>query len=113
MGRHSLRRYRLARDVAERRTEYRPALANDRPFPNTDNDGFAKIYPPEQEFDAYKKYDGLEGQIGWQDYNGNEPYLTLDELEHLDEDRGRQFLGLRLCGEIQSGAFDGRDIAGS
>jgi hypothetical protein len=47
------------------------------PFPNTDNDGFAKIYPPEQEFDAYKTYDGLEGQIGWQDYNGNEPYLTL------------------------------------
>jgi hypothetical protein len=47
------------------------------PFPNTDNDGFAKIYPPEQEFDAYKTYDGLEGQVGWQNYNGNEPYLTL------------------------------------
>lgn len=49
------------------------------PFPNTDNDGFAKIYPPEHEFDAYKTYDGFEGQIGWQDYNGNEPYLALDD----------------------------------
>jgi len=47
------------------------------PFPNTDNDGFAKIYPPEQEFDPNKKYDGLNGKVGWEDYNGNEPYLAL------------------------------------
>jgi hypothetical protein len=47
------------------------------PFPNTDNDGFAKIYPPEQEFDLHKKYDGLDRQVGWEDYNGNEPYLAL------------------------------------
>jgi len=47
------------------------------PFPNTDNDGFAKIYPPEQEFDLRKKYDGLDGQVGWEDYNGNEPRLAL------------------------------------
>ena len=46
------------------------------PFPNTDNDGFAKVYPPEQEFDVQKKYDGLDGQVGWQDYNSNEPYLS-------------------------------------
>jgi alpha-L-rhamnosidase len=48
------------------------------PFPNTDNDGFAKIYPPEQEFDLQKKYDGLDGQVGWEDYNGNEPHLSSD-----------------------------------
>ena len=47
------------------------------PFPNEDNNGFAKVYPPEQEFDVHKKYDGLNGQLGWEDYNGNEPYLTL------------------------------------
>jgi hypothetical protein len=46
------------------------------PFPNTDNDGFAKIYPPEQEFDLQRKYDGLDGQVSWEDYNGNEPYLV-------------------------------------
>jgi alpha-L-rhamnosidase/Glycosyl hydrolase 2 galactose-binding domain-like len=46
------------------------------PFPNTDNDGFAKIYPPEQEFDLQKRYEGLDGQVGWEDYNGNEPYLV-------------------------------------
>jgi hypothetical protein len=46
------------------------------PFPNTDNDGFAKIYPPEQEFDLQKKYDGLDGQVSWEDYDGNEPYLV-------------------------------------
>jgi len=48
------------------------------PFPNTDNDGFAKAYPPEQEFDPRKKYDGLDGQVGWEEYNGNEPYLLSD-----------------------------------
>lgn len=47
------------------------------PFPNEDNNGFAKIYPPEREFDPHKKYDGLDGQVGWEDYNGNEPYLAL------------------------------------
>jgi hypothetical protein len=47
------------------------------PFPNTDNDGFAKIYPPELGFDPHKKYDGLNGKVGWEDYNGNEPYLAL------------------------------------
>ena len=46
------------------------------PFPNTDNDGFAKIYPPEQEFDLQKRYEGLDGQVGWEDYNGNEPHLV-------------------------------------
>jgi alpha-L-rhamnosidase/Glycosyl hydrolases family 2, sugar binding domain len=48
------------------------------PFSNTDNDGFSKAYPPEQEFDAHKTYDGLSGPVGWQEYNGNEPYLALD-----------------------------------
>lgn len=46
------------------------------PFPNPDNDGFAKVYPPEQEFDLQKKYDGLDGPVGWEDYNSDEPYLT-------------------------------------
>ena len=48
------------------------------PFANTDNDGFARIYPPEQEFDLQKKYDGLEAQVSWEDYNGNEPFLDRD-----------------------------------
>ena len=48
------------------------------PFPNTDNDGFAKVYPPEQEFDLQKKYDGLAGQVGWEAYNANEPYISSD-----------------------------------
>ena len=51
------------------------------PFPNEDNNGFAKNYPPEQEFDPHKKYDGLEGQVGWEDYNGNEPYLALNNWD--------------------------------
>jgi hypothetical protein len=48
------------------------------PFANTDNDGFARTYPPEQEFDLQKKYDGLDAQVSWEDYNGNEPYLDRD-----------------------------------
>ena len=58
------------------------------PFPNTDNDGFAKIYPPEQEFDLHKKYDGLDGQVGWEDYNGNEPYLALGGWDILMKTEG-------------------------
>lgn len=46
------------------------------PFPNADNDGFLKAYPPEQEFDSQKKYDGLNGQVGWEDLNGDEPRLS-------------------------------------
>jgi hypothetical protein len=51
------------------------------PFPNEDNNGFAKDYGPEQEFDAHKKYDGLEGPAGWEVYNGNEPYLALNNWD--------------------------------
>lgn len=48
------------------------------PFANADNDGFAKAYPPEQEFDPSKKYDGLDAPVNWKVYNGNEPYLDRD-----------------------------------
>ena len=51
------------------------------PFPNQDNNGFAKAYPPEQEFDPGKKYDGLEQQVGWETYNSNEPYLSLGDWD--------------------------------
>jgi hypothetical protein len=47
------------------------------PFPNNDNNGFAKIYPPEQEFDLHQKYDGLGGPVSWEDYDANEPHLAL------------------------------------
>jgi hypothetical protein len=47
------------------------------PFPNTDNDGFAKVYPPEQEFDPKKKYDGIDKPVSWQNYDGDEPNLAL------------------------------------
>jgi hypothetical protein len=48
------------------------------PFPNTDNDGFSRKYPPEQEFDLAKRYDGLDAQVSWEEYNGNEPFLDRD-----------------------------------
>jgi hypothetical protein len=51
------------------------------PFPNEDSNGFAKNYPPEQEFDPLKKYDGVDGQVGWEDYNGDEPYLALNNWD--------------------------------
>jgi hypothetical protein len=46
------------------------------PFPNPDNDGFGEVYPPQLEFDLRKKYDGLNGQVGWEDLNSNEPQLS-------------------------------------
>jgi hypothetical protein len=48
------------------------------PFPNTDNDGFSAAYPPELEFDSHKTYNGLDGQVGWEDYDGSEPRLSSD-----------------------------------
>ena len=52
------------------------------PFPNPDNNGFAKEYPPETEFDPNKQYLGLNGQtVGWKDYYGNEPHLALQNWD--------------------------------
>lgn len=62
------------------------------PFPNTDNDGFATVYPPETDFDVNGKYKGLEGQIiGWQDYYGNEPYLALQNWNIWMKSEGGRF----------------------
>ena len=58
------------------------------PFPNADNDGFAKVYPPEQEFDLQKKYHGLDAQVSWEDYNGNEPYLDRNSPVEWTETQG-------------------------
>lgn len=48
------------------------------PFPNAENAGFAKAYPPEQTFDPQQQYEGLHGPVGWQPYDANEPYLALN-----------------------------------
>ncbi|HEY1806969.1 MAG TPA: glycosyl hydrolase [Acidobacteriaceae bacterium] len=51
------------------------------PFPNKDNDGFAKAWPPEEEFDPQKKYKGVNGPVAWEPYDGNEPHLALDDWD--------------------------------
>lgn len=49
------------------------------PFPNADNKGFATAYPPEKAFEPSASYEGSNSQtVSWKDYNGNEPYLVLD-----------------------------------
>lgn len=49
------------------------------PFPNTNNEGFGTSYPPEKQFDPNGEYEGLGGRmVRWQDYDGNEPHLALD-----------------------------------
>ena len=58
------------------------------PFPNTDNDGFATVYPPEKVFDLQKTYGGLDTQVNWEDYNGNEPYLNRDSPIEWTETQG-------------------------
>ena len=40
-----------------------------------------KAYPPEQAFDLQQKYDGLNGPVGWQDYDANEPHLALEDWD--------------------------------
>ena len=47
------------------------------PFPNHDNNGFGTAYPPESDFNANARYDGEGRQVGWDEYNGNEPHLAL------------------------------------
>ncbi|MGA7710149.1 MAG: glycosyl hydrolase [Acidobacteriaceae bacterium] len=62
------------------------------PFPNLDNNGFAKPYPPETEFDPAKKYVGLNGQtVGWKDYYGNEPHLALQNWDIWMKVEGGRF----------------------
>lgn len=46
------------------------------PFPNVDNNGFAKDFGPEREYDAQQRYVGLEKEVGWENYDANEPYLA-------------------------------------
>lgn len=58
------------------------------PFPNPDNNGYAKAFPPEQAFDAAGKYEGSHGPVGWEDYNGNEPYLALNNWDILMKSEG-------------------------
>jgi hypothetical protein len=58
------------------------------PFPNTDNDGFAKAYRPELEFDPHKTYEGLDAQVSWEDYNANEPHLDRDSPIEWTETKG-------------------------
>jgi len=58
------------------------------PFPNTDNDGFAKAYPPELEFNLQKKYDGLNAQVGWENYNANEPYVDRNSPIEWTQTKG-------------------------
>jgi hypothetical protein len=58
------------------------------PFPNNDNDGYSKAYPPEQTFDARQKYDGLNGPVDWQDYDANEPHLALEDWDILMKTEG-------------------------
>jgi hypothetical protein len=48
------------------------------PFPNADDAGFDTVYPPETEFKPEKKYSGVHGDlVGWERYDGDEPYLNL------------------------------------
>ena len=77
------------------------------PFPNEDNNGFAKNYRPEQEFDPHKKYDGLEGQVGWEDYNGNEPYLALNNWDIWMKTEGGEYVRLWLYRQLQPRVADG------
>jgi hypothetical protein len=61
------------------------------PFANTDNDGFAKVYPPEEEFDLHKKYEGVDGQLSWQDYDANEPFLVSGQWNLSMKTQGGRF----------------------
>jgi len=47
------------------------------PFPNQDDAGFEKVYPPETDYRPQGSYVGNdEGIVKWQRYFGNEPYLS-------------------------------------
>src|SRR5215472_10225334 len=47
------------------------------PFPNQDDAGFEKAYPPETDYEPQGRYVGNNGAIvRWQRYFGDEPYLS-------------------------------------
>ena len=47
------------------------------PFPNQDDAGFEKVYPPEANYQPQGRYVGNdEAVVRWQRYFGNEPYLS-------------------------------------
>jgi hypothetical protein len=48
------------------------------PFDNTGREGFAKVFPPEEEINLEKKYPGKDGEIAWLPYETKHEYGKLD-----------------------------------
>ncbi|MEM7700284.1 MAG: hypothetical protein AAF236_17970, partial [Verrucomicrobiota bacterium] len=49
------------------------------PFDNTDREGFAEVFPPEESIDLEATYPGKEGkEIGWQEYATSDEYGMVD-----------------------------------
>ncbi len=49
------------------------------PFPNEAHEGFIDAYPPENEIDFSKVYEGRNGEIRWQKHTADEYYVDLGE----------------------------------
>lgn len=48
------------------------------PFDNTDNRGFETVYPPEQGIDLRAAINGLNGKVGWTEYNCKPGSVMVD-----------------------------------
>lgn len=48
------------------------------PFDNSGRAGFEKVYPPENELNFDKEYDGKDGKVKWKDFIGTHEFGMID-----------------------------------
>jgi hypothetical protein len=58
------------------------------PFDNTDQQGFAVAYPPEQQVDAAATHDGKVGTVVWKEYATDDQYVMVDLNDALEKHMG-------------------------
>jgi hypothetical protein len=57
------------------------------PFDNTDEKGYAAVYPPEREIDLGASYPGKHGHVKWIDYQTRDDHGQIDFNKALKEEK--------------------------
>lgn len=58
------------------------------PFDNTEREGFARVYPPEQSVDLGAEYPGKDAKVKWHAFTSEDEYGVVDMNTALDMKKG-------------------------
>ncbi len=71
------------------------------PLDNTDQEGFDRVYPPEQQIDLQASFDGKHGQIRWIDHVTTDDYGKVDFNQVLAKEKA--VVAYAMCEFISAG----------